>query len=35
MSGPTRKDIRIPDFDYSTPGAYFIVVCTANSVKIF
>ena len=32
---PKRKDIRIPDFDYSTPGAYFITVCTANREKIF
>ena len=23
----TRKNIRIPDYDYSTPGAYFITVC--------
>ena len=32
---PKRKDIRIPDFDYSTPGVYFITVCTANREKIF
>ena len=32
---PKRKDIRIPNFDYSTPGAYFITVCTANREKIF
>ena len=32
---PKRKDIRIPDFDYSTPGTYFITVCTANREKIF
>ena len=30
-----RKRIRIEDFDYSTPGAYFITVCTANREKIF
>ena len=24
---PTRKTIRIEDYDYSTPGAYFIMVC--------
>lgn len=23
------------DYDYSTPGAYFITVCTANREKIF
>ncbi len=30
-----RKSIRIADYDYSTPGAYFITVCTANREKIF
>ena len=36
MTGfPKRKDIRIPDCGYSTPGAYFIAVCTANREKIF
>ena len=24
---PNRKSIRIADYDYSTPGAYFITVC--------
>ena len=32
---PKRKSIRIADYDYSTPGAYFITVCTANREKIF
>jgi len=32
---PKRKQIRIEDYDYSTPGAYFITVCTANRAKIF
>ena len=32
---PKRKPIRIADYDYSAPGAYFITVCTANRVKIF
>ena len=32
---PKRKLIRIADHDYSTPGAYFITVCTANREKIF
>lgn len=34
-SYPKRKPIRIADYDYSTPGAYFITVCTANREKIF
>lgn len=32
---PKRKSIRIENYDYSTPGAYFITVCTANREKIF
>lgn len=31
---PKRKQIRIEDFDYSTPGTYFITVCTANRERI-
>ena len=31
---PKRKSIRIADYDYSTPGAYFVTVCTANREKI-
>ena len=32
---PTRKRIRIEPYDYSTPGAYFITLCTANREKLF
>ena len=32
---PKRKQIRIENYDYSTPGAYFITVCTANRERIF
>ena len=32
---PQRKQNRLPDYDYSTPGAYFITICTANRAKIF
>ena len=32
---PKRKPIRIENYDYSTPGTYFITVCTANREKIF
>ena len=31
---PQRKNIRISNYDYSMPGAYFITVCTANREKI-
>ena len=32
---PSRKSICIEDYDYSTPGAYFITICTVNREKIF
>ena len=28
MDLPQRKQIRLPDYDYSAPGAYFVTVCT-------
>ena len=28
MDLPNRKQIRLPEYDYSTPGAYFVTVCT-------
>ena len=31
---PQRKSIRIANYDYSSPGAYFITVCVANREKI-
>jgi len=27
---PKRKKLRLDNFDYSTPGAYFITICTHN-----
>ena len=32
---PKRKPIRIDNYDYSTPGAYFITVCTVNKEALF
>ena len=32
---PLRKRNRLPEFDYSTPGAYFITVCTENKRNLF
>ena len=32
---PTRKHLRLEEHDYSTPGAYFITVCTANRENLF
>ena len=31
---PKRKTVRIPDYDYSTPGTYFITVCIADRKPI-
>ncbi len=28
MDLPKRKQIRLPVYDYSTPGAYFVTICT-------
>ena len=30
MELPKRKNPRLKDFDYSTPGAYFITICAKN-----
>jgi len=30
MEFPKRKAIRLPDFDYSSNGAYFVTICTHN-----
>ena len=30
MERPKRKNPRLKDFDYSTPGAYFITICAKN-----
>ena len=31
---PARKKIRIENYDYSTPGAYFVTVCVAGKEPI-
>ena len=35
MTVETRKDIRLPGFDYSGEGAYFVTVCTRNRENLF
>ena len=30
MELPKRKPIRLSDYDYSSPGAYFVTICTNN-----
>ena len=32
---PERKRLRLPNYDYSTTGAYFITVCTKNRKGFF
>ena len=31
---PVRKQIRLKEYDYSAPGAYFVTFCTANRKPI-
>ncbi len=28
MTLPARKSLRLKDYDYSTPGGYFLTICT-------
>ncbi len=30
MDLPKRKQIRLPDYEYSAPGAYFVTICTSD-----
>ena len=30
MDLPKRKQIRLPEYDYSSPGAYFVTICTRD-----
>ena len=32
---PKRKQIRLPEYDYSKPGAYFITICTYKKANLF
>lgn len=32
---PERKQLRIQNYDYSTPGAYFITICTDRRAHLF
>lgn len=34
MAQPERKTIRLKDYDYSTPGWYFITICTKGKEKL-
>lgn len=34
-SSPHRQSIRLPDFDYSQPGAYFVTIVTQDRKMLF
>jgi len=34
-SGKGRRSIRLKDYDYSQPGAYFITICTKDRISLF
>lgn len=34
-SSPHRKNLRIPDFDYSQPGAYYVTIVTQDRKTLF
>lgn len=35
MEMSTRKQVRLPNFDYSENGYYFVTVCSCNRQNIF
>jgi len=35
MEEPKRKKIRLTEYDYQTPGAYFVTVCTKDRRNLF
>ncbi len=35
MEYPQRKQIRLTDYDYSLPNAYFITICTHKRKNLF
>lgn len=35
MPLPQRKRMRLPDYDYSLNGAYFVTICTHNKANLF
>ena len=35
MDLPQRKPNRLKDYDYSSPGIYFITICTKNMTELF
>ena len=34
-SYPSRRSVRLQEYDYSTPGAYFVTICLQNHCCLF
>lgn len=35
MEKPVRKHMRLANYDYTTPGAYFVTICSHNRILLF
>ena len=35
MEHPSRKNLRLPNYDYSSSGAYYVTICTHNQTHLF
>ena len=35
MNLPKRKNLRLPNYDYSENGAYYVTICTQNNLHLF
>ena len=35
MDLPQRKQNRLPEYDYSSPGVYFVTICTKDMAEMF
>ena len=35
MELPKRKRNRLKDYDYSSPGVYFVTICTKDMAELF
>ena len=31
---PKKKPVRLKEYDYSSPGAYFITICTKDRIEL-
>jgi REP element-mobilizing transposase RayT len=35
MDKPVRKHMRLANYDYTTPGVYFVTICSHNRIPLF